>query len=88
MKPRLPDGSFVLFRHARSVRPGDIVLVQHPRYGLITKSVAKIYDDGRIAIEGLSPRSTSRKQLGLISRQALRGKLLLSRPPECAWQRA
>ena len=82
MSPLLPDGSYVIFRRARKLAPGDTVLVEHPQFGPIVKNIARINTDGRLALEGISPASTSSAKLGLISPECIRGKMIASRKPK------
>lgn len=80
MARMLPDGSFALFRAARRVRPGQTVLVQHPRFGRIVKQVTSCTDDG-IGLRGLNMKSTSAEDLGRVPLKAVEGVLLWSLKP-------
>ncbi len=73
MRPRLEPGDFAIFRRARSLRVGDIVLVDHPTYGRIVKSVRALAE-GRVWLEGLSPASTSADALGGVAPAAVIGR--------------
>ena len=80
MVPRLRPGSFALFRPARHLSSGDTVLVEHPRYGCIVKSVRAIAD-GEVWLEGLSPHSIAADRLGSVPSQAVLGRLAFQVPP-------
>lgn len=80
MTPRLRPGSFALFRPARTLTSGDTVLVEHPRYGRIVKSVRAIAD-GEVWLEGLSPHSTAADRLGSVPSQTVLGRLAFQVPP-------
>lgn len=85
MEPVLPDGSHILFRPiARdrrkivpNIRLGDIVCVDHPRYGRIVKQIASLGDDG-FELEGISPKSTSRAKMGRLPYRKLCGKMAMA----------
>lgn len=84
MSPRLPARSYAVFRRVRRVRVGDIVLADHAKYGRIIKRVRCNGPDG-VGLEGLSPHSTSPKELGLVARQCILGRLVFGlREPSSA----
>ncbi|MEL7199159.1 MAG: S24/S26 family peptidase [Pseudomonadota bacterium] len=76
MEPMLPSGTIALFRATKSVRRGDVVLVDHPDFGMIVKSARLIGIDDEVALEGLSPASTSPEKLGSVPANRVRGVLL------------
>lgn len=76
MEPLLPPGTIALFRARKSVKRGDVVLVDHPEFGMIVKSVRGVEDGGAVALEGLSPHSTSAEKLGSVAPEKVRGTLL------------
>ncbi len=80
MVPRLMPGAFALFRPTRKLTSGDTVLVEHPRYGRIVKSVRAI-DEGGVWLEGLSPQSIDAQRLGSVPSQAVLGRLAFHVPP-------
>ena len=80
MAPRLLPGSFALFRPARRLTSGDTVLVEHPRYGRIVKSVRAIAD-GEVWLQGLSPHSITADRLGSVPFQAVLGRLAFQVAP-------
>jgi len=81
MEPGLPPGSYVLFKRKRAYGAGDIVLVNHPRFGRIVKQIL-CAENGRFALCGTGEQSTSTKDLGVIAPEAILGvQLWASRPP-------
>ncbi len=80
MAPRLRPGSFALFRPPRHLTSGDTVLVEHPRYGRIVKSVRAIAD-GEVWLEGLSSHSIAADRLGSVPFQAILGRLAFQVSP-------
>ena len=76
MAPHLPDGSYALFRRSQHICKGDTVLVDHPEFGSIVKTVASI-DPSGVALKGMSPASTSPHRLGRVPVSAIRGRLIL-----------
>ncbi|MEM8593052.1 MAG: S24/S26 family peptidase [Pseudomonadota bacterium] len=77
MEPLLPDGSFALFRAVKRVKRSDVVLVDHPEFGVIVKKVHAVSFNGRIALRGISMRSTSARQLGQVDPDRVLGRLAL-----------
>ena len=78
MTPDLPGGTFALFRRARAIRVGDIVLVRHRVYGQIVKRVTRIAPEG-YQLAGTSPTSTSPEKLGIVPKRTILGTLLWTR---------
>lgn len=76
MEPMLPSGSIALFRARRSVVRGDVVLVDHPDFGLIVKRANMVDEDGTVALEGTSPASTSAERLGSVKFANVKGVLV------------
>lgn len=74
MAPTLPAGGFALFKPAATLRPGDIVLARHPRFGLIVKAVRAIVGS-QVHLRGLSASSTPAQRLGAVARPAVLGRL-------------
>ena len=77
MQPMLPPGCPALFRRplfrALQVARGDVVLVDHPDFGIIVKRAVAIGDDDQVALEGLSLVSTSPEKLGSVSKRLVLG---------------
>lgn len=76
MAPVLPDGAYALFRQARSCECGDVVLVDHPQFGLIVKIVSGFTSDGRVGLAGIASLSTSPARLGMVTTASVKGKLV------------
>ncbi|MEL6528353.1 MAG: S24/S26 family peptidase [Pseudomonadota bacterium] len=76
MEPGLPDGSFALFRRRKAVKRGDVILVDHPEFGLIVKRVHVVSRSGLFHLEGTGKLSTDRSRLGGVERDRIKGKLL------------
>ena len=73
MSPTLTPGDYIIVTKARALRPGFVVLANHPKYGLIVKRVASITETS-IALEGDNPESTSSDNLGDIVRDQIHGR--------------
>ena len=86
MEPMLTDGSFALFRRAKAVEQGDVILVDHEEFGLIVKQAAKVSPEGKIALIGISPESTSSQRLGCVEFDRVIGKMV-ARIPITSWRR-
>ena len=84
MLPVIKPRSFALFRWTRRVQVDDIVLVEHPRFGRIIKSV-RLVEKGVIELAGLSIDSVSSKALGQVTPSDIYGTLVwLSAPPRAS----
>ena len=69
MEPALRDGDYAILRRRKPrgvVNLGDVVLVDHPRLGLIVKAVREKVGDDCVSLEGTSAASTSREDLGSV----------------------
>ncbi|MEM1195140.1 MAG: hypothetical protein AAGH57_03465 [Pseudomonadota bacterium] len=77
MKPLLPDGSFALFRAVKGVKRSDVVLVDHPRFGIIVKKVSAISINGRVGLRGISSASTPSRELGHVAPDRVLGRMTL-----------
>lgn len=80
MLPVLSPGSFAVFARRSSYRVGEIVLVVHPLFGRIVKSIARIRDD-EIQLQGLSSLSTSCADMGSLRLDAIQGCLVFQIRP-------
>ena len=74
MAPTLMPGDYMIIIKARTLRPGFVVLVDHPKYGTIVKRVKSIEND-EISLEGDGPDSTSTEAMGSIHVKAVRGRV-------------
>ena len=77
MEPDLPDKSLALFRAKKSVEQGDVVLVNHPEFGVIVKRAREVEPDGGVWLEGTSPASTSAERLGRVDPERVQGVLMM-----------
>lgn len=75
MQPMLSPGTFALFRKQASYSDGDIVLVNHPRFGRIVKRAIDV-GTGSLWLEGANAQSLSRESMGPIERSHINGKLI------------
>lgn len=73
MAPTLAPGDYMIITKARALRPGFVVLVEHPKYGTIVKRVKSV-EDGVIRLEGDGPESTSTDAMGQVSLYAVKGR--------------
>ena len=78
MSPLYEDGEYVLSISKRFVRlkKGDVVIVQHPFYGLLIKEICKQTKEG-YSIQGKNPASTASESFGLITPQMILGKVVM-----------
>jgi nickel-type superoxide dismutase maturation protease len=81
MAPALRHGDQLLVRFgptATRPRAGSVVVVALPDRPLSVKRVVRIEADGRVWIEGDNPAaSTDSRELGSVSADAVRGRVLL-----------
>ncbi|MEO1489461.1 MAG: S24/S26 family peptidase [Pseudomonadota bacterium] len=77
MQPLLRDKSFALFRAVKRVKRGDVVLVDHPEFGMIVKSVSTVSRTGQVGLRGLSKSSTTSYRLGLVDHSRVKGRLVM-----------
>ena len=79
MAPDLKDGDFAVFRRLAGnapLRPGSIVLVDHPGLGLIVKTLGPVDDDGRFSLSGKSSLSSAPEAMGTVARDAIMGRVV------------
>ena len=77
MVPRLQNGDFVFIsRWQRSLKVGDLVVVDHPLYQFIVKRVLEIDDHGLLWVGGENESSLKPQELGWIAPNRLVGKVL------------
>ena len=75
MSPRLHDGQLKLFRRKPTYKIGEIVLVDHPRYGLVIKQVAALTEMS-VRLQGLNPNSVSEDSIGDVPLDRIAGRLV------------
>jgi len=79
MFPRIPQHSYVLVKHwytFKRLKPNQTILITHPQYGLIIKTVAIIDKNNLIWCKGENASSISVEQLGPVSKKQIIGKVL------------
>jgi len=76
MSPHIPDGSYLIFHHLIYrclLKPGSIVKVMHPTYGLIVKEIIEIDYQGRYWLDGLDIHSINSIEIGAIDLNMITG---------------
>ena len=63
MRPTLAPGDYLILTKARAIRAGYVVLVDHPKYGVIVKRVKSVSPDS-LRLQGDSPESTASDNMG------------------------
>ena len=84
MQPRLAESCYGCFLSNpwQQFRIGDICKVEHPKYGLIVKSLAFIDSNGLFWFKGINTRkSVSTIEIGPVRRDQISGKLLFDVAP-------
>jgi nickel-type superoxide dismutase maturation protease len=79
MLPNYRSGDFVLtFRRRRqAIKPGDVVVVDHPRFGRIIKRISAIPQPDTFTLSGDNHlASTHSEKLGEVSIDQLQGKVV------------
>lgn len=71
----LEPGAFAVFKKSRAYAAGDVLLVDHPRFGTIVKRVADV-GEKTLWLEGANATSLSRESMGPIESKSVRGKLV------------
>lgn len=74
MTPALTAGDYMIITKAWTLRPGFVVLVDHPKYGTIVKRVKSLEND-EISLEGDGPDSTTTDAMGLVDIKVVRGRV-------------
>ena len=74
MAPTLMPGDYMIVTKARSLRPGFVILVDHPKYGLIVKRIKSV-EDAQLSLEGDGAESTATEALGLVNLSAVKGRV-------------
>lgn len=76
MSPAYTEGDFVVTLRCSSLRPGDVVIVTHPRFRTIIKRVSAISPDGLVLLQGDNPASTSSTTIGWQPKARIIGKVI------------
>ena len=85
MAPVIPAGSFILAIRWLSllpIREGHRLIINHPKYGIIVKTVAMIDKSGFIWSKGENVESVSVEQLGPVDKQQILGRVVGVFKPE------
>lgn len=77
MDPDLPHKSYALFRRVKRVKRSDIVLIDHPEFGVMVRKVSAISVNGRVGLRGTARSSNSARRLGNVDPHIVKGKLML-----------
>lgn len=75
MRPVLFPGTFAIFRRQTAYEDGDILLVNHPRFGRIVKRAIDV-GSRSLWLEGANSNSLTRETMGPIECSQVQGKLL------------
>jgi signal peptidase I len=81
LEPVYQEGDYVFVSeiplHFRGVRPGDVVVFDHPHDGKVIKLVNHLEDGGRsVFVIGLHPDSIDSRVYGAIPRNLIEGKVI------------
>jgi signal peptidase I len=81
LAPRYQDGDFVLVSKipilVHGIRPGDVIVFQHPSLGKLIKIVERVEDGGsRVFVTGLDPDSRDSRVFGAVPRSLVLGKVI------------
>lgn len=75
MVPTLMDGDYVLARRIEGPpAPRMVVLIDHPRLGLIVKRIETLDEDGTVRVYGDNPFSTSPEKIGALAPDTIRAR--------------
>ena len=75
MYPMLSPGAFAIFKRSAPYRDGDVLLVEHPRFGRIVKRAIDVGAQ-TLWLEGANTKSLSKETMGPIERTRVQGKLV------------
>ena len=79
MFPRIPQHSYVLVGQwyiFKKLKPNQAILINHPRFGLLIKTVAIVDKNHLIWCKGENASSISVEQLGPVSKKQIIGRVL------------
>ncbi len=80
MEPTLASGDLVLVLKTRRIRPGQVLVVEHPDRPdlLVIKRCRQVLGDGSAWIEGDHPAmSDDSRKFGAVSPDRIRGRVLM-----------
>ncbi|MCH2057821.1 MAG: S24/S26 family peptidase [Thalassotalea sp.] len=79
MAPIIPPGCFILatkWLNLFPIRAGQRLVIDHPKYGIIVKTVACVDKNGLIWSKGENMESLPVEQLGPVSKQQVLGRVI------------
>lgn len=79
MAPAIPPGSFLLavkWLFLFPIKEGQRLVINHPRYGVIVKTVATVDNNGLIWSKGENSESITIEQLGPINTLQVLGRVI------------
>ncbi|AWB66125.1 nickel-type superoxide dismutase maturation protease [Saccharobesus litoralis] len=85
MSPLIPAGTYVLFKRfyvKKWLKVGDLVKVNHPKYGIIIKSIVYKDHNGFYWLVGENEYSVTTAEMGPISKAMIEGKSCLVIKPK------
>jgi len=79
MLPTLTAGDFVIASQIfRSIRPGDLVVANHPEYQRIVKRVERVSTDKMYWLSGDHESSVQSEQMGWVKAEQVKAKVLFT----------
>ena len=79
MLPELSSGDFVIAsRFYLSIKNNDLLIVNHPVYGIIVKRVIEYHPQNGYRLRGDHTSSVSSEQMGWLSQENIVGKIFFS----------
>ena len=77
MSPSYQDGDYLLSARSKffKLKVGDIIVINHPKYGDIIKEITTVLPDG-YHVQGKNSMSTSTEDFGLITPKMIQGKVI------------
>lgn len=78
LAPRFRDGDYVLLSGLglKRIRPGDVIVFDHPDYGRLIKRVEGIEPCGRLRVRGDDIDSVDSRRFGPVPRASVRGRVI------------
>jgi nickel-type superoxide dismutase maturation protease len=79
MFPRIPEHSYVLAGHwytFTKIKPNQTILINHPQYGLLIKTVAIVDKNKLIWCKGENSSSIAVEKLGPVSKKQIMGRVI------------
>lgn len=79
MFPRIPQYSYVLAIHwfrYRKIKPKHTILIDHPKHGLLIKTVAFVDKNSLVWCKGENPSSIRVEELGPVNSKQIIGQVI------------